>query len=492
MTEEEFKALSLLHTNDFVSLHKVNGKTLYVSSNCERITGYTSTEFKSHNPYDFFHPEDVMAIEKNTFPLLLGNQEETITEFRFKKKNQKYSWFEVKGRPIKNEAGDVVFMLSIARDISQLKEYLDRIRQKEAMLFEAGKMARIGAWELEIETETLHWSRMTYEIHELEQGKIPKLEEAINFYAPEARPIITKAVQDAIEKGIPYDLKLPFITAKGNELWVRAIGKPEHQEGKTPRLFGVFQDITQEVEQQLQQKALINQLTTQKQQLQEYNQIVSHNLRSPVSSLNALLHFISKTEDQEEKNKIIENIKEVTSSLNNLLEELVDAVKVINNEELVFEEVSVTTAVAGVKNMLDGSIKELDAQLTVNTDAWETVHFPKLYFNSILLNLISNSLKYYSPSRKPEIIITTGYEGKAKTLSISDNGLGIDLARHKDKVFKLHKTFHRQRPGKGLGLFMTRNQIQSTGGSISVESEVDKGTTFKIVFNNYHVYEHEA
>ncbi|MDL5048119.1 ATP-binding protein [Oscillatoria amoena NRMC-F 0135] len=142
--------------------------------------------------------------------------------------------------------------------------------------------------------------------------------------------------------------------------------------------------------------------------------------------------------------------------------------------------------------MLDGSLQQLEAQLIVNTEAWETVSFPKLYFDSILLNLISNALKYHSPSRKPEIIIATGYEGKVKTLSVSDNGLGIDLARYKDKVFKLHKTFHRQRPGKGLGLFMTRNQIQSAGGNIFVESEVDKGTTFKIVFTNHNTYNNEA
>lgn len=492
MTEEEFKSISLLHTNDFVSLHKVNGNIVHVSPNCERITGYTSYELKSHSPYDFFHPEDVSVIEESAFPILLDNQAETLIEFRFKKKHGGYSWFEAKAKPIKNEEGDVIYLLSIARDVTLLKDYLDEIRQKEVMLYEAGKMARIGAWEIDLETKAVLWSRITYEIHEVEYGKMPKLDEAINFFAPEARPVIANAVQNAIENGIPYDLTLRFITAKGNEIWVRSIGKPEQYEGKTVKLYGVFQDIDKEVEQQLQQKALIGQLTTQKQQLQEYNQIVSHNLRSPVASLNALLHFMSKTDDPEERNKIIENIKEVTTSLNNLLEELVDAVKVINNDELVYEDVSVTAAVAAVKKMLDGSLQQLEAQLIVNTEAWETVSFPKLYFDSILLNLISNALKYHSPSRKPEIIIATGYEGKVKTLSVSDNGLGIDLARYKDKVFKLHKTFHRQRPGKGLGLFMTRNQIQSAGGNIFVESEVDKGTTFKIVFTNHNTYNNEA
>lgn len=125
MTEGEFKSLCLLHNNAFVSLHKVNGKIVFVSPNCEQITGYTSNELMNHSPYDFFHPQDVAVIEKNAFSLLLENQEEIHTEFRLKKKNQKYYWFEAKERTIKNEAGDVLFMLSIARDITPLKGSTD-------------------------------------------------------------------------------------------------------------------------------------------------------------------------------------------------------------------------------------------------------------------------------------------------------------------------------------------------------------------------------
>lgn len=125
MTEEEFIILSQLHNNAFVSLHKVNGKIVFVSPNCEQITGYTSNELMNHSPYDFFHPEDVAVIEQNAFSLLLNNQEEILTEFRFKKKNGDYSWLESKGKPVKNEEGDIIHLLSIAREITQLKDGTD-------------------------------------------------------------------------------------------------------------------------------------------------------------------------------------------------------------------------------------------------------------------------------------------------------------------------------------------------------------------------------
>ena len=103
---------------------------------------------------------------------------------------------------------------------------------------------------------------------------------------------------------------------------------------------------------------------------------------------------------------------------------------------------------------------------------------------SIFLNLLSNALKFYSPERIPEIHFETKLEDGLISLYVSDNGLGINLERHKDKVFGLHKTFHRLPDSKGVGLYMTKSQVEAMGGSVSVESEVDKGSTFKITFNH--------
>jgi PAS domain S-box-containing protein len=485
MTEETFKLLCLQYSNDFISLNKPSGEFVYISPNCEKITGYKPQELIGKTPYDYFHQDEIEDIEKNRHAPILEGKENSGSEFRFRMKDGEYRWFKAKVTPLKNNDGKIDSLLSISYDITDLKAYHEELEKKESLLRQAGKLARIGAWELDLETMTPYWSPTTYEIHEVEQGLIPDLTEAINFYAPQARPTITAAIDSAIKKGIPYDLKLPFITAKGNHIWVRAIGKPEIKKGKTIRLYGVFQDINNEIEQQKQQTSLIDQLTAQKHQLQEYNQIVSHNLRSPVASLNSLLYYMENAETETEKTSILDNIKEVTKSLNELLEELVDAVKIINNNDLTYDDIDVGKVITRTQQLLEGSIKPLDAKIIVNLEAWNDINFPKLYFESIVLNLMSNALKYCADDRPPEIKITSGYENDRKILLFADNGLGIDMARYKDKVFKLHKTFHRQKPGKGLGLFMTKNQIQATGGDIFVESQVNKGTTFKIVFNTY-------
>ena len=119
------------------------------------------------------------------------------------------------------------------------------LRKSEDLLKSMGRMAKVGGWELDLQTMGMLWTEETYRIHEIYPEVCPELDKAIEFYAPEARPILQEAIRQASEEGIPYDLELPFITAKGNRLWVRAMGNAERRDGKITRLYGTFQDITE-------------------------------------------------------------------------------------------------------------------------------------------------------------------------------------------------------------------------------------------------------
>src|SRR5690606_37667081 len=100
----------------------------------------------------------------------------------------------------------------------------------------------------------------------------------------------------------------------------------------------------------------------------------------------------------------------------------------------------------------------------------------------IIQNLISNAIKYKNPDRAPVILIESYIENNIVKLRVKDNGLGIDLERNGDKIFGFRKTFHKHPDAKGLGLFITRNQIETLGGKIYVESKPNIGTTFTIEF----------
>jgi signal transduction histidine kinase len=134
-------------------------------------------------------------------------------------------------------------------------------------------------------------------------------------------------------------------------------------------------------------------------------------------------------------------------------------------------------------DLLNGEIKQSGAVIDYRPEGWHIINYPKIYLESIMMNLMSNSLKYRSDTRTPVITITTSLDNGLYTLKFSDNGSGIDLVKHKDNVFKLYKTFHAAKPGKGLGLFMTKSQIETMGGEITVDSVLGEGTTFTIIFN---------
>jgi diguanylate cyclase (GGDEF)-like protein/PAS domain S-box-containing protein len=123
------------------------------------------------------------------------------------------------------------------------KEHILASRRGD-LLEEVANVSGVGGWELDLQANSLTWTEKTREIHEVPAEYNPSVNRALSFYAPESREAITKAVRDGIEQGTGWDLELPFITAKGRRIWVRAAGRPVIEDGEVTRLIGAFQDIT--------------------------------------------------------------------------------------------------------------------------------------------------------------------------------------------------------------------------------------------------------
>ncbi len=133
----------------------------------------------------------------------------------------------------------------ILRSLDARSAHEHALRETAAFLRRTGRVAGVGGWQLELATSALTWSEQTRNIHEVAPDHVPTLAGAIDFYAPEARPVIQRAVKLAMDEGTAWDLELPFITAKGRPIWVRAQGEAEFEDGLPVRLVGAFQDITE-------------------------------------------------------------------------------------------------------------------------------------------------------------------------------------------------------------------------------------------------------
>ena len=230
------------------------------------------------------------------------------------------------------------------------------------------------------------------------------------------------------------------------------------------------------------QENLMDELTVQNQQLNDFANITSHNLRSPASNITALIATIEENSTVDEYKMIFDMLKKVAQNLNESLNQLMEVLhikknKLIDKEVLTFQKIYSKTL-----ESLQGEILKSKAVIKADFSAVGEIEYSKIYLESIFHNLISNALKYRDLVRIPEITIQTEKKNNHIFLHVADNGLGIDLEKNGHKIFGMHQVFHNHPDAKGIGLFMTKTQIESMKGKISVSSEASVGTTFTVMF----------
>lgn len=343
--------------------------------------------------------------------------------------------------------------------------------------------ATIGTWEYNLEENILIWSQVTKQIHEVDDDFIPNLENAIEFYTEEdSRKRITNAVNDAIIDNENYDLELEITTKKGNKKWVRAIGYPLFIEDKCVKVYGLFQDITPSKSLEVNIKSLLKITTNQNKRLLNFAHIVSHNLRSHSGNFSLLLSLMQDEHPEVAKNDYFPMLLKASDKLNETIHNLNEVAQTDIHLKENFVEINVFEEVNNAISSLSGKIKASNTKITNKIDKSVNIKVIPAYFESIFFNLISNSIKYKKEHKDPEISITSAIKDDFLVIKFKDKGRGIDLKLNKNKIFGMYKTFHNHKDSRGLGLFLTKNQIEAMQGKIHVKSKVDLGTTFSIYF----------
>jgi len=257
-------------------------------------------------------------------------------------------------------------------------------------------------------------------------------------------------------------------------------GKDIH--GELSYYIGQIIDISDRIASEKELNQYVDITREQNESLLNFAHIVSHNLRSHSTNLTMLSGFLNKEEDEKERKNLLGMLGNASESLIETVLHLNEVVQVKVGATDMMKSVNLYKTIKNVEKNLSLLLQEKKAVCQIDVAKDISLMAVPAYLDSILLNLVTNSIKYSSPDRSPIIKISATMVKKKLVLAVSDNGLGINLERHGKKLFGMYKTFHRNKDAKGIGLFITKNQIEAMNGKIEVESEVGVGTTFKLYF----------
>lgn len=377
-----------------------------------------------------------------------------------------------------------VALLTMRDDLKRSNEILI---EQDRRLIDAQKLARIGNYFYNIETGEFQSSTTLDDILGIDKS-YPKTN--INWQdhiLPEFHKMVTEkavmAIKERSKFSVSYRIK-PY--KEGKECWVNTIGEYNYNDsGRAISMFGTMQDVTESKTLEIELNKSYKIAREQNNRLLNFSYIVSHNLRMHTVNIQGLLNLLVEAETEEEKAEFVNFLHVSANQLDETLHQLNEVVAMKNSLNVSITRVALKKAVDHAIDLLKTNIDDKNALIVNNIADGLTVNYNAGYMDSILLNFISNAIKYSHPGRQPLVRIDCykqhpERENSRWVLKISDNGLGIDLEKNAEKLFGMYKTFHGNKDAKGIGLFMTKYQVEAMDGSIEVESKVGEGTSFKI------------
>jgi PAS domain S-box-containing protein len=301
-----------------------------------------------------------------------------------------------------------------------------------------------------------------------------------------------------------YELNLPYIQGAlegKKQTFERLIPSPDGADARyslatyTPdikdeEVLGFFvhvADITPvkklelslvENESRLQKSLTI--IKDQNSRLINFAHLVSHNLRTHAGNLSSLLEILNESDSQEERAETLELLNDLSSAFTETVANLAYIADAKSKSHLTRKKINLYEYIQATLKVLALDIQSADCNIVVDVDTNLEADFNPAYIESILLNLISNSIKYRKPEVQLRVVITGRDEGNELTLAVSDNGKGINLEKYQNKVFGIYNTFHGNPNAKGVGLFISKYQAQAMGGDLRVESKEGIGSTFTL------------
>ncbi|PKD44086.1 PAS domain-containing sensor histidine kinase [Rhodohalobacter barkolensis] len=302
------------------------------------------------------------------------------------------------------------------------------------------------------------------------------------FIYPEDREI-TSNYRGRIRSGTPLlNFENRYVTKKGETVWLSWTSMPVKD---LNLVYAVAKNITHGKLLAEHRNLQLSKLTKSNSDLKQLTYSTSHDLRAPLGNLISILSIldISQGVDEEILN-LLGLLKTSAEKMRVTLDKQIDTIKYSENITGNVEEIDISECLSTVTQSIQSLIKDTETNIETRLEEFGSILYNRSYLESIFLNLITNSIKYAKPNTSPQILIQTKKEDQYRQIIFSDNGIGFEMDKVKDKIFGFNQTFHKNKDSEGIGLYLVYNHIRAMGGTIQVESEVNEGTTFTITLTN--------
>jgi len=476
-------------TSDTIWDWKIEEDSFIWNKGIQGVFGYRKEDIGTTSKwwFDRIHPEDSLKMSVKLYSFLEQKTEKWQDEYRFQCADGSFKYVFDRGFLVKDKDGKPIRMIGAIQDVTKQKEEEQRLRLLETVITQTKDAVMITDIDT---TENVipniifvnsAFTDMTGFPAEEVIGKSPVL-----FFGPKSDIMEFDKLKTSIQDYKECFIETISYKKNKEEFWVNFSMIPiTNKDGEHSHWISIQRDVTEEKERDKEREQLIRELTQNNKDLKQFSYITSHNLRAPLSNLTGLLNLLDDmTIDDLELKEIINGFSKSTHLLNETINDLVKVVIIKDNPSIEKEKVLIKEIFENVFNQLSFLISLHKPILKIDLEEVTILNINKSYLESIFLNLLTNSIKYRAENRQLRVSITSKVIEDNLILTFKDNGIGIDLQRNKDKIFGLYQRFHNHPDSKGLGLYLVKSQVEAMGGTITVESEIGKGTTFTIVFKN--------
>lgn len=474
---EELNKLSVVasaNENAIVFTHP-DARIFWCNDAYIKLTGYTRDEVYGKTPVEIGR---ITETEADAVKLMLEkfySRESFDVEITHGRKDGSYFWSRTKGQPIYDAEGRLTQYFAIIEDKTFQKE-----QEEQLVLLSLIARNNMNGVVICDKNGAIEWvnpsfCNMTgYEYLELIGKKPGPL-----LQGPESDEATVKYIAEQLKKGAPFECEIINYHKNGTRYWVKIQGRALYNKwGEVSRYFALEEDITQKKELEAQREELLASLAKSNRELEDYAQVVSHDLKSPLRSINSLMAWIKEDNVGNLGNDTLNYFNLIDDKLEKM-DHLIDGILTysrIDKGDVATEDVDIAAIIDGIASMIHNPS---NAAITAE-HGLPVIRADRFRMQQLFQNLISNAVNY---NDKPYGTVKIGYEdgGDYHVFSIADNGPGIARENH-EKIFKMFQSLTSYERSTGIGLSIVKKVVETYKGVITIDSEVGKGTTFFVKF----------